>query len=49
MNKQLKPIPFFASEAAECRRRNRWTFMVSINPLRLHNTTGSPVNPVAVF
>jgi kynurenine formamidase len=32
-----------------CRERNRWTFMVSINPLRLQNTTGSPVNPVAVF
>ena len=35
--------------AEVCRERNRWTFMVSINPLRLQNTTGSPVNPVAVF
>ena len=35
--------------AEECRRRNRWEFMVSIGPLRLHNTTGSPVNPIAVF
>ena len=35
--------------AQECRQRNRWEFMVSIGPLRLHNTTGSPVNPIAVF
>ena len=32
-----------------CRQRNRWEFMVSIGPLRLHNTTGSPVNPIAIF
>ena len=32
-----------------CRERNRWEFMVSIGPLRLHNTTGSPVNPIAIF
>ena len=31
--------------AEECKRRNRWEFLISINPLRLHNTTGSPVNP----
>ena len=35
--------------AEECKKRNRWEFMVSIGPLRLHNTTGSPVNPIAVF
>ena len=35
--------------AEACRRRGRWQFMVSIGPLRLHNTTGSPVNPIAVF
>jgi kynurenine formamidase len=35
--------------AEACRERNRWQFMVSIGPLRLHNTTGSPVNPIAVF
>ena len=35
--------------ADACRQRNRWEFMVSIGPLRLHNTTGSPVNPIAVF
>jgi hypothetical protein len=31
------------------RQRYRWEFLVSIGPLRLHNTTGSPVNPIAVF
>lgn len=35
--------------ADACRQRSRWEFMVSISPLRLHNTTGSPVNPIAVF
>ncbi|HLF77312.1 MAG TPA: cyclase family protein [Dehalococcoidia bacterium] len=35
--------------AQACRQRNRWQFMVTIGPLRLHNTTGSPVNPIAVF
>ena len=32
-----------------CQERNRWEFMVSVGPLRLHNTTGSPVNPIAIF
>ena len=35
--------------AQACRDRNRWEFMISIGPLVLHNTTGSPVNPMAVF
>jgi len=35
--------------AAACKERNRWEFMISIGPLRLHNTTGSPVNPIAIF
>ena len=35
--------------AKECRTRNEWTFLINILPLRLHNTTGSPVNPIAVF
>ena len=35
--------------AEACRQRNRWEFMLSIGPLRLHNTTGSPVNPIAIF
>jgi len=35
--------------AQACSERNRWEFMVTIGPLRLHNTTGSPVNPIAIF
>ena len=35
--------------AAACRERNRWEFMLAINPLRLFNATGSPVNPIAIF
>ena len=37
-------------EVAEaCQQRDRWEFLVSMGPLRLHNTTGSPVNPIAIF
>lgn len=32
-----------------CRRLNRWEFMFVVAPLRFHNATGSPVNPLAVF
>ena len=35
--------------AQACKERNRWEFMLSIGPLRLQNTTGSPVNPLATF
>ncbi len=35
--------------AEECRRRGRWEFAISINPLRIPNATGSPVNPIAIF
>lgn len=28
---------------------NRWTFLITINPLRVKGGTGSPVNPIAVF
>lgn len=35
--------------AVACRERNRWQFLITINPLPLHNTTGSPVNPIAIF
>ena len=35
--------------AQACRQRNRWEFLLSIGPLALHNTTGSPVNPIAIF
>ncbi|HEY7040508.1 MAG TPA: cyclase family protein [Methylomirabilota bacterium] len=30
-------------------RLNRWEFLLTVAPLRLHNVTGSPVNPIAVF
>ena len=32
-----------------CAEQNRWEFFLSINPLRIHNGTGSPVNPIVVF
>ena len=35
------------SEAAAS--RNRWEFMLTVNPLALPNATGSPVNPIAIF
>jgi kynurenine formamidase len=35
------------SEAAAS--RNRWEFMLTVNPLALPNATGSPVNPIAMF
>lgn len=33
----------------ECAARNRWEFLAVVAPLRLKNTTGSPLNPIAVF
>ena len=33
----------------ECKKRKRNEFLISINPLRLKNVTGSPVNPVVIF
>ncbi len=35
------------SEAAAQRRR--WTYLLTINPLRVPGATGSPVNPIAIF
>jgi len=35
--------------AKECKKRKQWSFLINILPLRLQNTTGSPVNPIAVF
>ena len=35
------------SEAAAS--RNRWEFMLTVNPLAIPNGTGSPVNPIAMF
>ena len=29
--------------------RNRWEFMLTVNPLALPNATGSPANPIATF
>ena len=35
--------------AQACEQRGRWEFMMVIAPLRFHNATGSPINPIAVF
>ena len=35
--------------AEECQKRNKWEFSLNIGPLKLTNTTGSPVNPIAIF
>ena len=35
--------------AQACTARRRWEFMLTIAPLVLRNTTGSPVNPIALF
>ncbi len=35
--------------AMECRKRGRYEFLLMTSPLKLSNTTGSPVNPLAVF
>jgi kynurenine formamidase len=35
------------SEAAAQRRR--WTFLLTVNPMRIPGATGSPVNPIAIF
>jgi kynurenine formamidase len=32
-----------------CAGRNRWTFMLAVNPLRIPGATGGPVNPIATF
>jgi kynurenine formamidase len=42
-NAQLEPL------LRECRRTGRYEFMSLIIPLALRRSTGSPVNPVAVF
>ena len=35
--------------AEACRQHNRWEFLMCVGPLRLFNSTGSPLNPIAVF
>ena len=39
----------FDELAPVCSRLNRWEFMFVVAPLRVHNGTGSPVNPIAVL
>lgn len=35
--------------AAACRELDRWSFLLSVAPPRIHGLTGVPVNPIAVF
>jgi kynurenine formamidase len=35
--------------AGVCEELGRWAFMIVIAPIRFKNTTGSPVNPIALF
>ena len=35
--------------ADACARHNRWSFLLTVAPLRIEGGTGSPVNPVALF
>jgi len=35
--------------AQACAARRRWEFLFTVAPLRLQHTTGSPVNPIALF
>ena len=35
--------------AEACAKRNQWEFMMVVAPLRFHNATGSPANPLAIF
>ena len=35
--------------AEACARHNRWEFLLTVSPLKLSNTTGSPANPLAIF
>jgi kynurenine formamidase len=32
-----------------CAQRHRWTFLLTLNPLRIPGATGGPVNPIATF
>ncbi len=42
-NANLEPL------AEACTLRRRWEFLLTLAPLRLPATTGSPVNPIALF
>ena len=35
--------------AEACRQRNCWEFLMCVGPVRLFNSMGSPLNPIAVF
>jgi hypothetical protein len=35
--------------AQACATHNRWECMLTVNPPRLRNVTGSPVHPLAIF
>ena len=35
--------------AVECRRRNRWEFLLTAAPIPVGRGTGSPLNPIATF
>ena len=35
--------------AEECRRQNRWEFLLTAAPIPVGNGTGSPLNPIATF
>jgi len=35
--------------ARVCKEENRWEFLVVVNPLRMANGTGAPVNPIAIL
>ena len=32
-----------------CAQRRRWTFLLTVNPMRIPGATGCPVNPIATF
>ena len=39
----------FTEVARMCKQENRYEFMAVVNPLRMANGTGAPVNPIAIF
>ena len=39
----------FTEVARICKEENRYEFMAVVNPLRMANGTGAPVNPIAIF
>ena len=39
----------FGPLSIECKKRGRWTFLLTMAPLAIPGATGSPVNPIAVF